>query len=192
MAIEYELKYRAPEDTLEKLRDAFPGHWLETAMETTYYDTADGALSGRKWTLRRRLENGQSICTLKTPAGVARNEWEVPCETIEAALEELCKLGAPAELLSLQNRVLLPVCGARFTRWSRNLKFRDRTEGDLSVDMGYLFAGSRQEALCEVELELTMGDPETVRLEGQALAAEFGLMPEHRSKFKRAYDLRRQ
>ena len=39
MGVEYELKYRAPEDTLEKLRDAFPGHWLETAMERSAFES---------------------------------------------------------------------------------------------------------------------------------------------------------
>ena len=191
MAIEYELKYRAPEGTLEKLRAAFPGHWLETAMETTYYDTPDGALSARKWTLRRRLENGESICTLKTPRGSARNEWEVACDSITAALTELCKLGAPEELLSLAPEALIPVCGARFTRYSRNLKLPHRTEADLSFDTGILFAGERQEKLCEVELELKLGYPPAVDAEAARLAAEFGLTEEPRSKFKRAYDLRR-
>ena len=191
MAIEYELKYRAPEGTLEKLRAAFPGHWLETAMETTYYDTSEGALSARKWTLRRRLENGKSICTLKTPRGNARNEWEVCCDSIGAAVEELCKLGAPEELRTLASGELVAVCGARFTRYSRNLKLPDRTEADLSFDTGILFAGERQEQLCEVELELMMGEPLAVDGEAARIAAEFGLTKEPRSKFKRAYDLRR-
>ena len=191
MAIEYELKYRAPEGTLEKLREAFPGHWLQTQMETTYYDTPDGALSARKWTLRRRMENGRSICTLKTPRGNARNEWEVCCESIDAAVEELCRLGAPEQLRTLASAPLIPVCGARFTRYSRSLKLPDRTEADLSFDTGILFAGERQEQLCEVELELMVGAPCAVDGEAARLAAEFGLTEEPRSKFKRAYDLRR-
>ena len=77
MATEFELKYAATTAQLSKIRAAVPGEYTAISMETTYYDTPDHALSARKWTLRRRLENGTSVCTLKTPAGgLGRNEWE--------------------------------------------------------------------------------------------------------------------
>ena len=58
MGLEYEKKYRADRETLDLIDNALtePSYRLE--METTYYDTPDGALSARKITLRRRYENG--------------------------------------------------------------------------------------------------------------------------------------
>ena len=93
MGIEYELKYSADPSAQEAIRRELGGRWVEYRMQTTYYDTPDGSLSARKWTLRRRLENGRSVCTLKTPAaGLGRCEWETQCDTVEAACEEICKL----------------------------------------------------------------------------------------------------
>ena len=66
MGSEYELKYRAAEETLASVRTTFPAHWQKITMETTYYDTPSRALSARRYMLRKRLENGVSVCTLKT------------------------------------------------------------------------------------------------------------------------------
>ena len=68
MGREIELKYAALSPQQEALRAAFPGSWQSIAMETTYYDTPAGELSARRITLRRRMENGVSVCTVKTPA----------------------------------------------------------------------------------------------------------------------------
>ena len=84
MGKEFELKYRADDAIIEAIRETY-GDFREISMETTYYGTADGALSQRKWTLRRRMENEVSVCTLKTPGGAhARNEYEVECFGIQA------------------------------------------------------------------------------------------------------------
>ena len=74
MAIEYEWKFQATPHTLEAIQGAFDGNAVTISMETTYYDTPSGALSARHYTLRKRLENGLCVCTLKTPAGNARAE----------------------------------------------------------------------------------------------------------------------
>ena len=96
MGAEYELKFRAERDIQDSVYTTFPARWQTISMETTYYDTCEGSLSGLHYTLRRRLENGVSVCTVKTPiSGAGRGEWEVNCDTIESAVEKLCKLGAP-------------------------------------------------------------------------------------------------
>ena len=100
MGIEFELKYRATPEIQEEL--AKTSQWHSISMETTYYDTPTKALSSRFFTLRRRLENGVSVCTLKAPAGeLARGECETECDSIEEAISELCKLGCPPELPQL-------------------------------------------------------------------------------------------
>ena len=69
MGREFELKYRADAAALAAIREEF-GEFTSIAMETTYYDTPSGDLRRMRWTLRRRYENGISVCTVKTPSGV--------------------------------------------------------------------------------------------------------------------------
>ena len=68
MGVEYELKYAATPEVLESLRLALsPTDTMQ--MKTTYFDTADHALSDRHITLRLRQENDLTVCTVKTPMG---------------------------------------------------------------------------------------------------------------------------
>lgn len=189
MATEFELKYAATAADLEKIRAAAPGEYEKISMETTYYDTTDHALSARKWTLRRRLENGVSVCTLKTPAGtLGRNEWELECDTIEAAIPELCKRSGIPDLAALTAQGLIPVCGARFTRLACRVALTG-AEGELALDEGILFGNGREMAFAEVEAELKSGDPAPLTAWAEALARRFDLIPEPKSKFRRALDL---
>ena len=184
MAIEYERKFAATPQTLEKVRRSM-GVWTQYAMQTTYYDTAEGSLAARKWMLRQRLENGKKVCTLKTPAGEARNEWEVCGSRIEDGITELCKLGAPEELLVLTQAGVRPICGAEFTRLAADVAL-DGAEVEVALDAGVLFAGDRRAPLCELEVELKQGDRAAADRFAQALANRFGLEELKDSKFKRA------
>ena len=66
MGREFELKYRATEEILKAVEEKF-GEFTPISMETTYFDTPDQTLAARHITLRRRMENGVSVCTVKTP-----------------------------------------------------------------------------------------------------------------------------
>lgn len=188
MGQEFELKYRASTGQLEAIREAF-GPFREIAMETTYYDAPDGSLSDRKWTLRRRYENGVSVCTLKTPGenGV-RGEWEIQCDDIGEAVPELCKLGAPAELEALTAQGLIKVCGARFTRQAALITAEICTV-ELALDRGILQGGARMDFLREVEVELKSGSEAGAVAFASALSARYGLIPERSSKYQRALAL---
>ena len=189
MGIEFELKYQATEELLEAIRQSFSGAEQLFSMETTYYDTPAGSLSRRCYTLRRRMENQTSVCTLKAPvSGPGRGEWECICDRIEAAISELCKLGAPADLLTLTAEGVLPVCGARFRRIAKTLTLPDATL-ELALDSGTLYGGGKTLPLCEVEVELKSGTPEACAAFAQHLATRFCLKPERRSKFRRALAL---
>lgn len=189
MATEFELKYAATAANLEAIRAAVPGQYDTISMETTYYDTPGHDLSARKWTLRRRLENGVSVCTLKTPAsGSARNEWELECDSIETAIPELCKLSGLALLAELTAAGVKPVCGARFTRLACRVAL-DGAEAEIALDAGVLFGGGRELAFAEVEAELKSGLEAAVVAWAQDLQRRFDLKPEPKSKFRRALDL---
>lgn len=188
MGIEYELKFRATRQVQAAVLAAVPGEDQHFSMQTVYYDTPSGQLSQRHYTLRRRMENRRSICTLKAPAAVGRGEWETECDCIENAIEMLCKLGAPADLPALAAEGLVEVCGARFTRIARTVRLEGCTV-ELAIDEGVLTGGSRELPLCEIEIEYKEGSMDICDQFAQALAARFALQPEPRSKFRRALGL---
>lgn len=189
MGLEYEKKYRADEETLQKLHKTLsePSYFLQ--METTYYDTVAGALSQRKITLRRRFENGKSVCTLKTPAqGFGRGEFQTEAGSIEEAIPVLCQLSGFDALDSIAKNGLVEVCGARFTRIARKISFGGSTL-ELALDQGFLLGGNKTLPLYEVEVELLTGDPKDADLYGALLSTQFSLQEERKSKFRRALAL---
>lgn len=188
MGIEYEYKFKADRSVLMSMNAAFPQESKEISMETVYYDTPSGALSARRYTLRRRLENGVSVCTLKAPAGDARGEWETENVFIENAIDDLIASGAPENLKELVKEGLFPVCGAKFTRLTKTIVLENFV-AELALDHGYLFGGGQKEPLCEVELELKAGDKEDFDRYVQSVAEEFALVEEPKSKFRRALRL---
>ncbi len=189
MGIEFELKFTATPSQLQAVRAAFEGAQTHFQMETAYYDTPTGELSARHCTLRRRMENGRSVCTLKLPAaGEARQEFEVFAEHIEDAIPALCKLSGQEQLHEVISSGLVQVCGARFLRMAKILEL-DGCCVELALDEGILTGGGRQMPLCEIEVELKSGDPEAAVAFAQDLARQFGLQREERSKFCRALDL---
>lgn len=191
MSIEFERKFRASEQIHAALRQMFPGEEVLLEMQTTYYDTPAGDLSRRHYTLRRRLENGRSVCALKAPAGdLGRGEWEVDCEDIREAIPELCKLSGLEALALFSRAGLIPVCGARFTRIAKVLHL-GQTVAELALDRGVLIGGDKEVPLWEVEVELKEGNREDVDAFCLQIAQLLGLVPEERSKFRRALALYR-
>lgn len=189
MGIEFELKFSATPAQQEQIRQAFPLPYRSIRMQTTYYDTADGALSARHITLRRRMENEASVCTVKTPiAGLGRGEWECLCENIEDAIPMLCKLSASRELIYLTAPGVEPICGARFTRQAGLLEYQN-AQLELALDCGVLYGGGREMDLCEIEVELKSGEPDSAIAFARELAARYGLHSEKKSKFRRALAL---
>ncbi len=189
MGVEFEVKFRANPAQLKQLDAAVSGERCVIEMETTYYDTEDKDLSRRHDTLRRRLENGVSVCTLKTPAGgLGRQEYEVNCPDIESALPMLCKLSEDKELPLLLQKGIAPLCGAKFTRIAKTVVLEGGVI-ELALDEGVLTGGGKTTPLCEIEVELKEG-PEAVAVEyAKQLAKEYGLVQERKSKFRRAKDL---
>jgi len=188
MGREFELKFAATEAVQAAIEEKF-GDFERISMETTYFDTPDRALSARHITLRQRMENGISVCTLKTPtSGLGRGEWDTECGSIEDAIPELCKLSKHPLLPILLVSGVERVCGARFLRKAKTVVLPDCTV-EIALDKGVLTGGGRELPLCEVEVELKSGPEEAAVAFAEALAAEYGLQPEPKSKFKRASQL---
>lgn len=191
MGREFELKYRADPRTLEEIERAY-APFRVIAMETTYYDTPDGDLGSLRWTLRRRRENGTSVCTVKTalPDG-SRGEWETGAEDIAGAVPALVRLGAPEALTAFAAKGLLPVCGASFTRRAALLAAGDGAV-ELALDSGVLLGGGRELPFAEVEVEQKRGSDEDTRRFARELAARFSLEAQPESKLARALALAAQ
>ena len=186
MGLEFELKFRATPLQQVLLMKKFPQDSQSFAMQTVYYDTPDSALSRRAYTLRQRMENGLSVCTLKVPSGTyGRGEFEINCPAIETAIPELCKLSGIADLPALLEKGITPICGAKFTRIAKTVVFPDFT-AELALDSGVLTGGGKEIPLCEIELELKEGNAEALVAFGKQLAEEYALVPESKSKFYRA------
>ncbi len=190
MGREFELKFSVGKRNFALLRRQWDD-FTEISMETTYYDTPDCALSQRHITLRRRMENGVSVCTVKAPDGTyGRGEWELECESIEAAVPMLCKLGAPETLLELTGSGLVVSCGARFTRQAKLLAL-DGCTVEVALDEGVLIGGGRELPFLEVEVELKSGSEDVAIAFAHALATMYAMLPERKSKFARAQKLAR-
>ena len=188
MGRDYELKYQASPDIIAAIHAKF-GALNRISMETTYYDTEDLALRERKWTLRQRLENGRAVCTVKTPLpDGSRGEWETENPDLAAGARQLCKMGAPEEILNYVNRGVAPFCGAKFTRLAKTIPLPGgRVE--LALDEGILLGGGRELPFAEVEVELKDGGDSVALDFANALAQEFGLKKQPKSKLARAMAL---
>lgn len=188
MGREFELKYRADVAALAAIQEKY-GPFTPISMETTYYDTPDLKLAFHHWTLRRRMENGVSVCTFKRPLDDgSRAEWEVQCDSIMQGIMKLCQSGADWELMRAAAGGVMELCGAKFTRLAATLELPACTV-ELALDQGVL-TGRRGEApILEAEVELKSGSEEAAIAFAKDLAAEFGLEPEEQSKFVRAMAL---
>ena len=189
MGREFELKYAADPEQQDALQRDFALSWQKFAMETTYYDTASGDLGRLHWTLRRRFENGRSICTVKTPSpDGGRGEWELEYDNIMDAIPELCKLGAPHTLMICAAMGVQEVCGARFTRQAATLEIEGAVV-EIALDRGVLTGGGKEIPLCEIEVELKEGSDAAAIAFAAGLAEKYGLKTEHRSKYRRDLNL---
>ena len=158
MGLEFELKYTAKAADLCAIKEQF-GDFSPITMETTYFDTADHALSAQKITLRRRYENGRSVCTVKTPAAsYGRGEWDVQENWSQTAVQQLF---AAADLAPIPFDKLIPVCGARFTRLAKTVTLPEFS-AEIALDEGILYGGETEIPLCEVEVELKTGSQDAL------------------------------
>ena len=188
MGREFELKYRADGASLAAIREKF-GEFTPISMETSYYDTFDLKLAMHQWTLRRRMENGVSVCTFKRPLDDgSRAEWEVEAASIMEGVMQLCQAGADWELMRITAGGLMETCGARFTRLAKTLELSGGTL-ELALDEGILLGGGKELSFAEVEVELKEGEEAAALAFAKALAEEFGLTEEAKSKFARAMAL---
>ncbi|MCL1806213.1 MAG: CYTH domain-containing protein [Oscillospiraceae bacterium] len=200
MPTETEIKLRLPGEWAvkpiledERVQACLMKDFSDTEMDAVYYDTEQGELDKRQWSLRLRRENGVSVACCKTAGGrdgslVSRGEWQVFAEDWEKALPLLVSEGAPHELLALSGS-LVPRCVIQFTRTAAPLRLQDGSAAELALDRGTLSAGEKQESLLELELELITGELGEMVALAAYLEAKHALSKEYNSKLARALRL---
>lgn len=158
-------------------------------MRSAYYDAPDRRFSGRRITLRRRMENETSVICVKAPLPGADNrflhgEWELEGTDLAAALPRLVELGAPEVLLEPVELDCL--WRADFERRAVLLRFEDGSAAELALDRGALYGPTRSMPFCELELEQKEGGPAGTLALLTALRERFALEPQEKSKYARA------
>lgn len=203
MATEIEMKLSVPSHEVmdQILQDPQLTQYMRDEPETrhmrsTYYDTEDGALCARRWTLRLRDEGGTPVVAMKTPnanAGTGlytRHEWQCRAARPEEAVPRLVEQGAPAALMQLtQGKRLEAICRAEFDRRSTCLYLPDGVRIEMAADEGVLSGGGNEQPLRELELELLFGESEALPPISRRLIETYGLTEEPQSKFQRAIAL---
>lgn len=195
MATEIELKLALAAGDVPRLlaHPALAGEVpLVQPLCNTYFDTPDLALSARKMALRLRKKGQDWLLTVKTAEkstdGLSRrHEWEAPAQPGEFNFSHVDQPQLRAYLESLIPQ-LTAIFTTDFQRHAWVLQ-RGGARIEVALDQGEIESRGQREPLCEVELELLVGEPEDLR----ALAAELGeqvqLVPSEISKAQRGYRL---
>ena len=120
MPLEVEMKLTIPaEVTAEMLfsdpmvTEAIRTMPVTTHMLSRYYDTENGDLMARRWTLRLRKEGDTSVLCCKTASAAvaaglfSRGEWQVYSDDLRTGVRRLVDEGAPEEMAELADRLIL-------------------------------------------------------------------------------------
>lgn len=183
-------------DAAEKLSPYICGS-KDIAMHATYYDTVDGDVLALRGGLRRREENGLSVCSLKLEVEVSdgkatREEYEVACDDIRQALELLPEAGAPRDVCEmLAGKELKVNCETEFDRRAFSLAVgaqgaADAFEAELAFDEGVLRRDGREQEFREMELEHKDGSLDAFNAFALDIQDTAHLTPQPLSKLARA------
>lgn len=162
-------------------------------FHSIYFDTPQLELMRQQIALRLRQVGGHWIQTVKGGGKVEeglhqRSEWEVP---VTGGILDLNKLSSSPWhsffTLDIQSR-LIPIFVTDFWRtiWLMELP---NCLIELALDEGEIQAKNKQVPICEVELELKSGAPESLFDLARELRKSIALQPEDRSKADRGYVL---
>ena len=203
MGTETEIKLRVSPSDIDRLA-AHPlferyrsQDWQTRELLNAYYDTDRGDLARAQVALRIRRDGEQFIQTLKSKgasmAGLSeRNEWDWYVGDDNLVMSHLDESCWPASLQELDKQQLKELFRTDFTRQSVELAWQAHdvpTRVEVALDQGRVITAQGDEQICELELELREGRPETLLELAMQLAADIALMPCDISKAERGYRL---
>lgn len=166
-------------------------------LYNTYFDTPDLALTRQRVAVRERRVLRKTLLTVKTAqqseGGISqRSEWEAPTVPGLFDFATLIDDANLAEALSLKAPDLVPVFTTNFSRRVWTLNFR-RATIEVALDQGVISVQrdelTREQPICELELELKHGNPATLFALARMLSRHIRLHPADESKAARGYAL---
>lgn len=184
---------------LAAIRELAAGRAKTRTLRSIYYDSSDSALKIAGFALRLR-SNGQGwVQTVKGYAGrrgAASDRFEAST-AIEGPGPEPKRIKPKKwgrRVAALEEAgALHPVFETEIRRAERHLVTKDKSEIALAVDQGIIRAlgsgGLKEVPVCEVELELTGGQPAALFQLAHLLAEDLNARISVRSKAARGYDL---
>lgn len=204
--MEVELKYAVKDErTLDRIwHDARLTEMMEEETRSIeefdgiYYDTADHRLLDSDVAYRIRREGRLHVACLKWNGNTegalhVRQELNVTLpesrERPEPDLSVFAESEIGPELDRLVNgETLIPLIRSAVVRRSFRIDTGESLM-EISLDKGKIEAGGKEDPVCELEIELYSGSQDDLMELGEALAGEYGLVPEERSKFARGLRL---
>lgn len=199
MALESEIKLSLPPDAAKRVaaHPLLAAHRpLRQKLSNIYYDTPDLNLLHQRVAVRHRRKGTAHLLTVKSATastgGLAqRNEWEIAAQPGEFDFSHVDDDLLRQRLESARAR-LTAVFSTDFTRTAWLLDtFYDgrRARVEIALDRGWIVAGTRRQAICELEIELIDGEVQSLFSVARALQADLPLHPETFSKAERGYRL---
>ncbi len=191
MSQEIEFKLEVERDASERL---IKQSWLgckerrPERQQSVYFDTTEGDLRRRGYTLRVRSAGGRFVQTVKSLGAAAgmfgRGEWEC---TVAGPGPDLTKLGE-TPLADLALGQLKPVIQSDVSRTAVRLH---ELTADLEVDFdeGLMTASGRSLPVSEIEVELLRGQPESAVALARRIAASIPVKLGVLSKAERGFAL---
>ncbi|GAO37832.1 adenylate cyclase [Sulfuricella sp. T08] len=164
-------------------------------LTSIYFDTDDFVLKNQDIALRVRRSGRQWIQTVKGGGSVQaglhqRDEWE---ESVAHSTPDFTKIVDPGLIRlfasdDLRQR-LHSVFVTEFNRTVWLLKTEDGDQVEMALDQGEIRSDQSSATICEVELELKVGNPAVLYELALALQEAVPLRPENASKAERGYAL---
>lgn len=205
--IEFELKFQVDAHQRAAVEAAVArGRSHRTRLQARYFDTPDGALAAQRIVLRLRKEGDSWVQTAKAPSGNALQRHE---HNVEIPVERASEVPVPriarhegtpvGDLIAQAVRKaghdpasveLVPLYGTDVWRTTREMRTGD-ARVELAFDRGELSAGERSRTVCELEIELKSGSPQSMLELAGRWRERYGLWLDSVSKSARGEQLAR-
>ncbi|WP_249976538.1 CYTH domain-containing protein [Vreelandella olivaria] len=166
---------------------------LEQHLSNTYFDTPTDDLANARVAVRLRQAGDVIVQTVKTAGqgggGMSsRQEWEWQVPSLHIDQQALSELPPFQGRLGAAITHLTPTLNTDFTRRGWKIEWQESLI-EMVLDEGEIVTGGAQVPICELELELKMGQPEALWSLALHLAEQVPLRPSDTSKAARGNSL---
>ncbi|MCC5880808.1 MAG: CYTH domain-containing protein [Idiomarina sp.] len=205
-ATECELKFSLSDDTARALCDYLDAHTTSLStlqLGNEYFDTPDGDLNQQRigCRIRRWTDNGREHAeqTIKLAGQIKDGLHQRPEYNLPQGKQQTPDLTSfapqiwPVNMdMSAVNKALQCIFKVEFERrrWHANWPLSGgATSVEIVFDQGFIYAGAKQEAIFEIEIELLEGSVDDLLQLAKMLTSKFKLHEFNKSKAERGFAL---